>query len=131
MFSGTILGRLGSDPVVRTTLNGATVVSLNVAITGTGTDKVPTVWIQASAWGKTGELLEGQQKGDLVCLSGAFGVRVYDKDGVPVQSITLNVASFSYLPNGRAHGSGSQPAQSLQTPETPGAPEQSNDALPF
>lgn len=93
MIEAAIRGRLGADPVERTTSGGKTMVTVNVAVSvnryGAEDD---TQWFGLAAFGKTADVLARHAKGDLV---NAFGKitrsRYTGKDGSPRESWQMTV----------------------------------------
>ena len=86
MYNKLILvGRLGSDPVMRFTPSGQAVTSFSVATdkqyTQDGQTVKDTTWFRVTAWGKLGETCNKYlQKGKLVLVEGRL---TPDKDGGP------------------------------------------------
>lgn len=95
----TIAGRLGRDPDIRQA-GGSKVASLNIAVSESWKDangkwQEKTHWLRASAWGKTAELAESMQKGDLVLVSGSIEVRSWsDKDGNKRESVEVRARTL-------------------------------------
>lgn len=78
-----ILGRLGKDPVIRTTGTGKPVCNFSVATSEKrGTEEV-TTWFDVVAWEKTAEICQRYlTKGSQVHIEGRVQVRDWeDKDG--------------------------------------------------
>lgn len=65
-----IHGRLGSDPVERTSNSGTTWATASIAVSLSNDDEGGTVWFGIVAFGKVAEALCRQSKGDMVSASG-------------------------------------------------------------
>jgi len=85
-----LIGRLGSDPELKTTTTGITVVNFNLATNESWTDKVTnqkqerTEWHRIVCWNKLAEIV-GQyvKKGQLVYVEGKIQSREYEaSDGI-------------------------------------------------
>jgi single-strand DNA-binding protein len=82
-FNKVILGgRLTADPELKTTQNGLSVTTVNIAI-GRKFAKDETDFISVTAWRQTAELICNYfKKGSSICIVGSLQVRNYtDKDG--------------------------------------------------
>jgi single-strand DNA-binding protein len=84
-----LIGRLGADPELRYTTDGASVATFNVATTETwkdrgGNKQEKTEWHRVVAWRKLGEIAgEYLKKGKLVYIEGRIQSREFEgKDGV-------------------------------------------------
>lgn len=79
-----IIGRLGTEPEVRTTTTGKPVTSFRVAVNSRGGDGETTEWFSVVAWERLAEVChEYLHKGDLVYIAGRMQSRRYtDRDGV-------------------------------------------------
>ena len=76
-------GKLGKDPVVRTTNTGKMVASFSVATTEKVGDKEQTEWLNIVAWGKLAERCDALQKGSTVFVQGRIATRSWEgNDGV-------------------------------------------------
>lgn len=82
-----IIGRLGSDPELRTTSKGTQVCTFRVAVDrqrrGTnGKGKPITDWFNVEAWGRLGEVChEYLSKGRLAYFEGRVQIDRYEQDG--------------------------------------------------
>lgn len=78
-----LIGRLGADPEIRYTVNGAAVCTLSIATdnsyTKDGQKVKETEWTRCVLWNKTAELA-GQylSKGSQVCFEGSLKTRSWD-----------------------------------------------------
>ncbi len=107
-----LIGRLGADPELRYTTDGASVATFNVATTETWKDKgggkqEKTEWHRVVAWRKLGEIAaEYLKKGKLVYVEGRIQSREFEgKDGVK-RKIYEIVATNMKMIGGGASGEG-------------------------
>jgi len=84
-----IIGRLGSDPEIRYTQDGAAVANFSIATSeswndkSSGEKKESTEWHRIVAWKKLAETCgEYLKKGKEVYIEGRLKTRSWDKDGV-------------------------------------------------
>ncbi len=63
-------GRLGSDPVERTSQSGKVWATASIAITMRGDTDPPPLWLSIVAFGRAAETLCRHAKGDLISVSG-------------------------------------------------------------
>ena len=82
-----IIGRLGKDPVEKSTKKGTKFTLFTVAVDrhwkgSDGNTKKATDWFNVEAWGRLGEIcLEYLTKGRLIFLEGRLRTDRYEKDG--------------------------------------------------
>ena len=82
-----IIGRLGRDPVEKTTPKGTKYTIFSVAVDrrrkdSEGNTQKNTDWFNVEAWGRLGEIcLKYLSKGRLVFLEGPLRTTRYEKDG--------------------------------------------------
>lgn len=95
-FKGSVAGRLGKDPELRTTQGGKTVCSVSVGASIWRGGKTDTVWVEISAWGKTGEYLANYgHKGDFVCAQGDLTPNTWtDRNGTAHSTWKLQVSDL-------------------------------------
>lgn len=71
MNNVNIIGRLGSDPEVRSTPSGKAVAEINLAVDDGWGENKKTAWIGVVLWGATAELAgKALRKGDRVGITG-------------------------------------------------------------
>ena len=114
-FSKAIItGNLTRDPELRTTPNGASVCSFSVAVNRTfkdsnGEQKEDVSYIDCSAWGRLGEMInQYAKKGSGVLVSGRLDQRSWeDKNGGGKRSrVEIVVEDFNFIgPSNRDGGS--------------------------
>jgi single-strand DNA-binding protein len=112
-----LIGNLTQDPEFRTTNNGKSVVTLNIAVNkeykregGPDAD-----FFRIQAWGKTAELANTYlSKGKKVGIQGRIENDNYEKDGVKIYRDTITANHLEFLsPKGETNSSGvSAPAPS-------------------
>lgn len=82
-----IIGYLGKDPESRTTANGKTVTTFNVAIrerwhSSEGEIKEATEWARVETWGRLAEICRNYlSKGRLVYIEGRLHTERYEQNG--------------------------------------------------
>ena len=129
-FSKAIItGNLTRDPELRTTPNGASVCSFSVAVNRTfkdsnGEQKEDVSYIDCSAWGRLGEMInQYAKKGSGVLVSGRLDQRSWeDKNGGGKRSrVEIVVEDFNFIGAPRGDGgssnfnAGSSSAASAET----------------
>ena len=79
----SFIGRLGKDPDVRYTADGAAIVNFSIAVGSKYKDKESTEWVRMVAFGKRGEICaEYLKKGKQIYASGRLQTRKWqDKEG--------------------------------------------------
>ena len=123
-FSKAIItGNLTRDPELRTTPNGASVCSFSVAVNRTfkdsnGEQKEDVSYIDCSAWGRLGEMInQYAKKGSGVLVSGRLDQRSWeDKNGGGKRSrVEIVVEDFNFIGAPRGDG-GSNSSSSASAP---------------
>lgn len=101
-----LIGRVGSDPEIRTTDSGTKVCNLSLATTETWKDKkgekqTDTQWHSLTIWDKAGEIAaQYVKKGDLFAVEGKIMYDSYtDKDNVKRYTTKIVVDELTLLPN--------------------------------
>lgn len=115
-FSKAIItGNLTRDPELRTTPNGATVCGFSVAVNrvykdASGEQKEDVSYIDCSAWGRLGEMInQYAKKGSGVLVSGRLDQRSWeDKNGGGKRSrVEIVVEDFNFVGAGPRDNGGS------------------------
>jgi single-strand DNA-binding protein len=112
-----LIGRLGSDPVLRETKTGAVVVHFPVATSRRVKSTEPseeepkteeTQWHRIVAWGRQGEACaQYLKKGQKVYVEGSILSRKYEaKDGTEKMSFEVIADTVSFLGGGRTVSAG-------------------------
>ena len=126
----TIIGNLTKKPELRTTTNGVSVCTFNVAVNKprrNGEQQDPD-YFKVTAWRERGELCaKFLDKGKKVCVIGAVGVETYTgRDGTQHATLSVNADEIEFL------------SPRVSDPETPPAPKDvsgmevvETDDLPF
>ena len=118
----TIIGRLGGDPELRFTAQGAAVCSGSIADTprrknaqtGQWEDAGETLWIRFSIWNAAAEALaEAARKGDQVTAVGRLRQRSYERDGQKHVAVELDAREPPILMHAHAQLAEPQPQQEL------------------
>jgi len=92
MIKVTLLGRVGSDPVLRNTKTGKTVANFSVADNQKEAGEQKTTWYSVSCWDAKAEIAEKiVRKGDLVYVEGVPSVSSWtDKQGTSRNEISIS-----------------------------------------
>ncbi len=101
----TLLGRLGGDPVQKTTQNGKIVVNFSVATarrfqaTDASEPQEETQWHKIVVWGKRAESCSKYlKKGNPVLIEGRLQSRDYEGvDGVKRKTFEINADTINFL----------------------------------
>ncbi len=116
-----IVGNLTRDPELRSTPNGASVCSFSVAVNRTfrdsnGEQKEDVSFIDCSAWGKLGEMInQYAKKGTGVLVSGRLSQHSWeDKDGKKRSRTEIVVEDFNFTTSGNRGGEGASSAADSQ-----------------
>jgi single-strand DNA-binding protein len=120
-----LIGRLGKDPELKHTPNGAAVCSFSVATSEKWGEETKTEWHNVVAWKKLAEVI-GQylKKGQLVYLEGRLQTRNYDdKNGVKRYVTEIVVSNMIML------GGNKQTEETTSGPET--SETDASQDLPF
>lgn len=127
-FSKAIItGNLTRDPELRTTPNGATVCSFSVAVNrvyrdASGEQKEDVSFIDCSAWGKLGEMInQYAKKGSGVLVSGRLDQRSWEDKttGQKRSRVEIVVEDFNFTSNANRDGGSSYSASESTASETP------------
>ena len=138
MIRASIYGRLGGDPVERTTRNDKVMVTASVAVNAArNSAEEETVWISLAAFGRAAEALARHQKGDLLAAMGPLHrTRFTGRDGQEREGWSLTIDAVLSARTVRPAGGRKriQPAGQAAKPVTTadsdnGAPL--DDDLPF
>ena len=114
-FSKAIItGNLTRDPELRTTTNGSTVCTFSVAVNrvykdASGEQKESVSFIDCSAWGKLGEMInQYAKKGSGVLVSGRLEQRSFEgKDGVRRSRTEIVAEDFNFTGSANRDGGNS------------------------
>ena len=135
----TLIGNLTHDPEVRSTPNGVTVCTFNIAVNRRfapqGGEKV-TDFFRISAWRQLGDTCAKYlSKGRKVAVIGELQARTYEaKDGTTRMSLDVSADEVEFLsPRQQDDGSGySAPRQSNAAPQDlAGFTDIQSDDIPF
>lgn len=113
MIKVTLLGRVGSDPVIRATKTGKTVANFSVADNQKEAGEQKTTWYNVSCWDAKAEIAEKiVKKGDLVYIEGIPGVSSWtDKQGNSRTEITISCRFLQVEKQKRGEGAQTETAQ--------------------
>ncbi|OQX95917.1 single-stranded DNA-binding protein [candidate division KSB1 bacterium 4572_119] len=138
-----LLGRLGKDPELKYTANGAAVVNISIATNlvwtnQQGDKQEKTEWHRVVIWRKLAEIAgEYLKKGSLVYLEGRLETRSWnDKDNITRYTTEIVADTFTML-GGKSERTEGVPASSVPQQESPvsdvpdSPPAPSDDDLPF
>lgn len=112
-------GRLTADPELKTTPNGVSVCSFDIAVDSGYGDNRQTNFIRLVAWRKTAELITKHfRKGSMIGIEGSIQTRKYqDKNGNNRTAFEVVVNNVQFLESKKNNDSN--------------APQQSNNANDF
>lgn len=133
-----LVGRVGLDPVIRTTSSGTKTATISVATTETYNGEKQTEWHSIVYFGKIAELVEKYvNKGSQIGVTGKIHYDSYEKDGVKHKNTQIFGATIEFLSSkndGNNMSSTSEPQPTRQVKQTPpvfnSAPIPEDD-LPF
>ena len=136
-FSKAIItGNLTRDPELRTTPSGTSVCSFSVAVNrvyrdANGEQKEDVSFIDCSAWGKLGEMInQYAKKGTGVLVSGRLDQRSFEgKDGVRRSRTEIVVEDFNFTGGNNRDGGNSN--YSNDTGASSSATPSANDNAPI
>lgn len=127
-FSKAIItGNLTRDPELRTTPNGASVCSFSVAVNrvyrdSNGEQKEDVSFIDCSAWGKLGEMInQYAKKGSGVLVSGRLDQRSWEDktSGQKRSRVEIVVEDFNFTGSSRDNGGSNNFESSNTSSEAP------------
>ena len=141
-FSKAIItGNLTRDPELRTTPNGASVCSFSVAVNrvyrdSNGEQKEDVSFIDCSAWGKLGEMInQYAKKGSGVLVSGRLDQRSWEDktSGQKRSRVEIVVEDFNFTGSAPAGGAPSASASSAPSDMPDDIPDEEIDLsdVPF
>jgi len=131
-----LVGRLGADPEVRYTPDGAMVTSFRLATDEYWKDKSgervqKTEWHRIVTFGKLAEISGNYlSKGKLVFIEGRIQTRAWDDKDGNKRYTTEIVASTMQMLDGKGQAKGTGPSSDEAMPPFPGS-GQSDDDVPF
>ncbi|MCH7888329.1 MAG: single-stranded DNA-binding protein [Proteobacteria bacterium] len=134
MIRASIHGRLGADPVERTTRNDKAMVTVSVAVNAArhGAEE-ETIWISLAAFGRAAEALARHRKGDLLAAMGPLHrTRFTGRDGTEREGWSLTVEAIMSArtvrsAGGRKRDTKHQPSAVARD----GTDDEMNDDIPF
>ena len=136
MIRASIYGRIGGDPVERTTRNDKVMVTTSIAVNAArNSAEQETVWISLAAFGRAAEVLARHQKGDLLATMGPLHrTRFTGRDGTEREGWSLTVEAIMSArtvrpTGGRKRGEAQLPSAPATASPDDGAPL--NDDIPF
>jgi single-strand DNA-binding protein len=131
-----LTGHLTRDPELRTLPGGSTVCDFGLAnnrkwTDGGGNKKEETLFVDCSAWGKTGENIRQYfAKGNPILISGRLTYESWEKDGVKRSRLKITVERFDFV-GSKKEESESQPIQSAPQTEAQPSDATPDDEIPF
>ncbi len=134
-FSKAIIaGNLTRDPELRSTPSGSSVCSFSVAVNrvyrdGNGEQKEDVSFIDCSAWGKLGEMINQYAKrGSGVLVSGRLSQRSFeDKTGAKRSRTEIVAEDFNFIGGGNREGGSNTYGGERQTQSYSQAPAAGSD----
>lgn len=139
------IGRLGKDPEIRYTQDGAAVANLSIACGSSWKDKATgekqekTEWVRIVAFGKLAEIIgEYLRKGQQVYVSGRIQTRKYEDRGGAEKYITEIIANNMQMLGSKPQSDAgahdpSSPTKNSLPPRQDGKPSTADfdDDIPF
>lgn len=119
-----IMGRMCNDPELKTTQNGVSVISFNVAVDRpyqkSGQEK-ETDFIPCTAWRNTAEFITKYfHKGSMICIQGSLTTRKYtDKSGQQRTAYEIQTEQAHFTGEKKTAENGAQAAQSAPVVSVP------------
>ncbi len=113
-----LIGRLGSNPEVRTTKDGQQVANFGVAVNRKKGDQQTTTWYRVACWGRNADLAQRYLKsGSRILLegSGLHANAYLDQTGKPQASLELNADRLIFL-DSAPEGGASSPDDTTDIP---------------
>lgn len=132
----TLIGNLTQDPELRSTPNGVSVCSFNIAVNrrfaSQGGDRV-TDFFRINAWRQLGETCAKYlAKGRKVAVVGELQARTYEaKDGTTRMSLDVSADEVEFLTPKQESSSGTYTAKSDSVPDLEGFTDIQSDDIPF
>lgn len=130
-----IMGRMCNDPELKTTQNGVSVTSFNVAVDRpyqkSGQEK-ETDFIPCTAWRNTAEFISKYfHKGSMICIQGSLTTRKYtDKSGQQRTAYEIQTEHAHFTGEKKTAENGAQSEPVVSTPPK-AAPASSNSSGDF
>ena len=122
-----LIGRLGKDPELKYSHNGAAICTFSLATSEQWTDKNTgekqerTEWHRVLVFGKPAEVVSKYAvKGSSLFVSGRLQTRQWEKDGSQHYTTEIVVSNFQFLGGNRQDGAG----QGKSNPNGQGQPRQ-------
>lgn len=136
----SFIGRLGADPIVRSTQAGDQVANFRIAVNerfgvdASGNPKEVTTWINGVAWKKLAEVM-GQycRKGDMLSIQGRMRNRTWkDQEGNDRYTTEIVSDSVKFLTPKNSNGTTNKPvAENAPPPDDSQIPGVTPNDLPF
>lgn len=93
-----VVGRLTRDPELNQTNSGKAVVNFSLAVNRRFSKDDTTDFFDATAWGKTAELIAAhKKKGDQVLIEGDLQVDTWEQDGTKRSKVKIVAQSVVFL----------------------------------
>lgn len=131
MNNVSFVGRLGKDPTTRDA-GQSKVTGATLAVSAFKKDD-PPLWIDLSAWGKTGEIMQQYcRKGQQVAVAGRLDQprSWLDRDGKPACAVTMTVEKLTLLGT-KDDGDTGNGGDAYKVPATAGKPAGKAASDPF
>lgn len=126
----TFIGNLGKDPEVRASKGGASFTTFSVGVNKPGDKDAKTLWVNVTAFGKTGEFVaQYMKKGNQVLVEGPIELQEFEgsdgKSRTTLKQVANKVVSLSKREGTTEH--------SASAPASQAAPKASvaDDDIPF
>jgi len=131
-----LIGRLGSDPELRTTNNGTPVCNISIATadkrTVDGEKKEFTEWHRLVFWRRNAEIVgEYLRKGSLIWVEGKLQTRTFEKDNIEKKVTEIVVNNVLMLDGKGDIGSGGNGANAYREASQSAKIEPNAEDIPF
>lgn len=112
-----LMGRLSADPELRQTENGISVVNFTVAVDRNFGEDRKTDWIFCVAWRGTAEFIcKYFQKGSPILIEGSIRSHSWEKEGMKLQSLEVQVDNVEFVLRSKDASAGSTTAAQNTVP---------------
>ncbi|MEM9955247.1 MAG: single-stranded DNA-binding protein [Chloroflexota bacterium] len=107
MINGTLIGRVGSDPVTREVGNNKTVTEVQIAYQNRRSSNPQTEWIKVEAWNGLGTNVVAKyvSKGDQIAVTynHVHTEGFLTRDGEPASKLVIRASDVELLSNSRSN----------------------------
>ncbi len=128
-------GRLGKDPVSRSTASGKNMVTASLAVSLQAKQSNVVQWFDLVAFGRCADALSQHGKGDAVAVFGTLQLNVWEKDGTERKDLSVVLDAVLSARRASAALNAPRAKASQTTPAPSGSPpphdDPFDDDIPF